>query len=71
MLVFQHEVIRYVESVGRLVDCSDEAMALDAIAEVAPATSLRDTASQLCSASRRFSTAGEGWLSASRLDMRR
>jgi trimethylamine--corrinoid protein Co-methyltransferase len=36
MLVFQHEVIRYVESVNRPVDCSDEAMAVNLIEQVGP-----------------------------------
>jgi trimethylamine--corrinoid protein Co-methyltransferase len=42
MLVFQHEVIRYVESVLRSVDVSDSTLALDLVEEVGPGGSFLD-----------------------------
>jgi len=42
MLVFQHEVVRYVESVLRRVEVSDAALPLDLVEEVGPGGSFLD-----------------------------
>ncbi|MBM3496121.1 MAG: hypothetical protein FJX72_17640, partial [Armatimonadetes bacterium] len=42
MLVLQHEVVRYVESVLREVDVDESALALDEVAEVGPGGSYLD-----------------------------
>lgn len=42
MLVFQHEVVRYVENALRRVDVSDGALALDLVEEVGPGGSFLD-----------------------------
>ncbi|MCY3018050.1 MAG: trimethylamine methyltransferase family protein [Planctomycetota bacterium] len=43
MLVLQHEVIRYVESCQRELDFSDEALALDLVAQLGPGGTFIDT----------------------------